>query len=123
MNREILYQNWGRFTQYLAYKAESAGKRFVKVDPKYTSQTCPSCGAIDAKSRSGKSFDCRHCDFAGDADVVGATTVRVRGMADIGFPCADERISRGASARLPTGSVDSVRPENRNRQLVLPGFG
>lgn len=123
LNREILYQNWGRFTQYLAYKAESAGKRFVKVDPKYTSQTCPSCGAIDAKSRSGKSFDCRHCDFAGDADVVGATTVLVRGMASIGFPCAGERTPRGASVRLPTGSVDSARPENRNRQLVLPGFG
>ena len=123
LNRNILYQNWGRFTQYLAYKAESAGKRFVKVDPKYTSQTCPSCGTIDAKSRRGESFDCLHCDFAGDADVVGATNVLARGMASIGFPWAGERSPPGASARLSTESLDSVRSENRVSQLVLPGFG
>ena len=122
LTREILYQNWGRFIQYLAYKAESAGKRFVKVDPKYTSQTCPSCGTIDAKSRRGESYDCQHCDFVGDADVVGATNALVRGMASIGFPCAGERIPRGAPARSSTGSLDSARPENRDRQLILPGF-
>ena len=36
--RSILEANWGAFIQMLTYKAESAGGKVVKVDPKDTSQ-------------------------------------------------------------------------------------
>lgn len=40
LNREILTHTWGTFRNQLQYKAERAGREFVEVDPKYTSQDC-----------------------------------------------------------------------------------
>jgi len=36
--QKILDASWGKFLHYLAYKAEKAGKRVVKVDPRGTSK-------------------------------------------------------------------------------------
>ncbi len=36
------------FKQYLTYKAGSAGREVLLVDPAYTSKTCSKCGAIFA---------------------------------------------------------------------------
>lgn len=36
--RKILDASWGKFLQLLEYKAESAGVRVVKVDPRGTSE-------------------------------------------------------------------------------------
>jgi len=36
--QKILDASWGKFLHYLAYKAENAGKRVVKVDPRGTSK-------------------------------------------------------------------------------------
>jgi putative transposase len=47
--RNISDAAWSSFDQKLAYKAESAGKLFVQVDPRGTSQTCPRCGRVVAK--------------------------------------------------------------------------
>ena len=54
LNREILEQTWGLIRQQLRYKAEWAGRRFVEVDPRHTSQTCNSCGVVDGRSRQEK---------------------------------------------------------------------
>ncbi len=35
----------GRFTKFLTYKAEKRGKRLIKIDESYTTQTCAKCGA------------------------------------------------------------------------------
>uniref|UniRef100_UPI00242C9280 RNA-guided endonuclease InsQ/TnpB family protein n=1 Tax=Thermus scotoductus TaxID=37636 RepID=UPI00242C9280 len=40
---------WAQFLAILAYKAEEAGRRVIKVDPKYTSQDCPVCGHREKK--------------------------------------------------------------------------
>ena len=42
--KQVHDAGWGQFLNMLAYKAESAGREFVKVDPRGTSQTCL-CGA------------------------------------------------------------------------------
>lgn len=42
-------QNTGvlaRFTQFLTYKAELVGKKVIKVDERYTSKVCSSCGQV-----------------------------------------------------------------------------
>nr|MDO8133041.1 transposase [Candidatus Njordarchaeum guaymaensis] len=36
--QKILDASWGKFFEMLSYKAERAGRTFLKVDPKYTSQ-------------------------------------------------------------------------------------
>ncbi len=42
-----------------------------KVNPAYSSQTCPSCGYVSRRNRSGVKFHCRSCGREGHADVVG----------------------------------------------------
>jgi putative transposase len=68
LNRSIHDAGWGHFISLLSYKAESAGRTVVSVDPRYTSQMCAECLHVDAGNRiSQEEFrcqKCRHCDFA-----------------------------------------------------------
>jgi putative transposase len=41
------------------------------VNPAYSSQTCPSCGYVSRKNRSGIKFTCRSCGRTSHADAVG----------------------------------------------------
>lgn len=43
----------------------------IKVNPAYTSQTCPSCGYVSRANRRGTDFICRSCGRRSHADVVG----------------------------------------------------
>jgi len=68
LNRSIYDAGWGQFVSLLSYKAESAGRSVVSVNPRYTSQTCAECLHVAAENRlSQVEFQCRkcrHCDFA-----------------------------------------------------------
>lgn len=46
LSKSILDGGWATFRQYLAYKAESAGREIAFVDPAYTSKCCSQCGAV-----------------------------------------------------------------------------
>jgi len=46
LSKSILDSGWGIFTQFLTYKAESAGREVLFVDPAYTSKTCSNCGTL-----------------------------------------------------------------------------
>jgi putative transposase len=68
---------WGTFVQMVAYKAESAGCEVVKVDPRWTSQTCPECGTIAKKTLDERKHIC-DCGCSLDRDVAGAMVVHQR---------------------------------------------
>jgi putative transposase len=61
--KSISDAGWGQFLTILTFKAASAGKRVVAVDPAYTSQQCsgPKCGEIVAKGLSVRWHACPHC--------------------------------------------------------------
>lgn len=80
LNRAILEQGWGYIATMLKYKAERAGIPFVRVEPAYTSQTCPACGVIYAHNRRERKFDCVSCDYENDADVNGAINILSRAL-------------------------------------------
>lgn len=42
---------WGQFFSLLAIKAASAGRKIIRVDPKYTSQACSQCGHTCRENR------------------------------------------------------------------------
>lgn len=46
LSKSILDSGWSMFGQFLAYKAENAGRAVAYVDPAYTSKSCSNCGAI-----------------------------------------------------------------------------
>ena len=51
---------------------------FAKVNPAYTSQTCPICGNIDKKSRNHRMFLCTKCHHTDDADINAAKNIKNR---------------------------------------------
>jgi len=60
-----------KFTSYLDYKFWERGLNVVVVDAKKTSTTCPVCGYVDKKNRTGKeAFKCRKCGFTFNAQYV-----------------------------------------------------
>ncbi|HUL39559.1 MAG TPA: RNA-guided endonuclease TnpB family protein [Methanomassiliicoccales archaeon] len=51
----------------IEYKAEELGVPVIKVDPRYTSKTCPRCGEIkQRRSRVGRVFVCDKCGWRMD---------------------------------------------------------
>jgi len=68
---------WAQVTAMLSYKAANAGGEIVTVDPRGTSQTCPGCGAIQAKALSEREHRC-HCGAVLDRDVAAAKIVHLR---------------------------------------------
>jgi len=81
LNRSILKQGWNILLTMLEYKCDWYGKTFIKVDPKYTSQTCSSCGHVSKKNRrSQKSFKCISCGFQRNADRNAAKNILNKGL-------------------------------------------
>jgi putative transposase len=58
LSKSIMDASWSRFIQMLEYKAESAGIRVVKVEPRYTTQKCSCCGRIERKMLSERIHNC-----------------------------------------------------------------
>ena len=86
LNRSILEQSWGSLYDKIEYKAASAGARFVRVPPHHTSQTCPECGVVDAKSRRSQAlFLCLHCGHQANADVAASRIILGRGLDALGL--------------------------------------
>lgn len=76
LNRAILNVGWHQIETMLAYKAA----RLIKVDPRYTSQACSSCGTIDSSSRKSQAvFICQHCGHRDNADRNAAVNILNRG--------------------------------------------
>src|SRR5215470_16937324 len=68
---------WAQLTAMLDYKAASAGVELVKVDPRGTSQTCPECGIVAAKTLAEREHRCE-CGCVLDRDVAAAKVVHFR---------------------------------------------
>ena len=73
---------WTQIVSMLRYKAENAGCEFIEVDPRGTSQTCPECGVIAAKTLATREHRCE-CGCSLDRDVAAAKIVHLRAF---GFP-------------------------------------
>ena len=67
--KQITDASWGKFAQYLCYKAESAGCRVVGVNPRNTSKTCSGCGNIQDIDLSERIFLCQKCGLNIDRDL------------------------------------------------------
>ena len=76
LNRSILDAGWGQFLAILLAKAEGAGRRVVKVNPRDTSITCCLCGRRCVRPRQ----DTVVCPAHGgmDADLNGACNILTR---------------------------------------------
>jgi putative transposase len=60
---------WSQFADLLSYKAAWAGRRYVAVNPAYTSQDCSSCGHRQTLSLSDRAYTCSCCGVVLDRDL------------------------------------------------------
>jgi putative transposase len=70
---------WGIFLNQLAYKAASAGREFIQVDPRGTSQTCI-CGQRVPKTLRERWHSCPGCGLSAGRDHVSAQVILGLGL-------------------------------------------
>jgi putative transposase len=81
LNRCIHDAGWGRLLAMIAYKAESAGRSVIAVDPRNTSRTCADCGHVSVENRRGAVFECQACGHEAHADTNAAINILRAGRA------------------------------------------
>lgn len=71
---------WSGFFSKLTYKAESAGRLLVTVDPRGTSQRCSSCGAEVRKQLKDRWHTCTSCGLSVSRDLNSAVEILGLGL-------------------------------------------
>ena len=83
--KSIADASWNTLVQYTTYKAESAGRKVVLVDPRYTSRTCSRCGyRKESLELSERIFHCESCGLDIDRDLNAAINIRNLGLIKVG---------------------------------------
>jgi len=82
LNKSILDQGWGMMIDMLEYKQHWHGGLLIKVDPRYTSQTCFECKHVAKENRQTQAkFECVECGYIANADVNAARNILAAGHA------------------------------------------
>jgi len=68
INRSIYDVGIGQLVNFIVYKAESAGKQVVFVNPAYTTQTCCNCGKLNPIKITQRTYSC-DCGYVADRDI------------------------------------------------------
>jgi putative transposase len=80
LNRSISNVGMAGLKDKTSYKLEERSGEMRLVDPKYTSQQCSCCGAIDKESRKSQAvFLCTNCGFTMNADHNASINIHRRG--------------------------------------------
>ncbi len=69
LSKSIHDASWRLFMDLLSYKAVEAGRKFIKINPAYTSQDCSSCGYRVKKKLSDRIHNCPNCSLIMDRDL------------------------------------------------------
>lgn len=72
--------------KWIQLKAQENRVPCVEVDPRYTSQTCPSCTHRASSNRSNEKFKCVSCGYTNDADTVGSLNILNRALGSVLSP-------------------------------------
>lgn len=82
LSRAISDVGWGQFLDMLKYKAEWAGKHFVRIGRfEATSKTCSTCGEKKSIPLSVRTYACSGCGMALDRDWNASLNIRAAGLA------------------------------------------
>jgi len=80
LHRSIHDAAWAKFAFMLSYKAQSAGRKLILVDPRNTTQRCSNCGSIVRKELSDRIHECPYCGFVADRDYNSSRNILIAGM-------------------------------------------
>ena len=118
MRKLMLDASWGRFVNFVGYKAESAGKRRVQVDPKGTSQECSMCGGVAWKGLSERTHRCPLCLSVMPRDYNSALNIKHRGLKMVGWGTPEPSFPDGKSRTLAEIETSILLPALREQVLV-----
>lgn len=93
--KSILDAAWNQLVRYTMYKAESAGRHVVLVDPRNTSKRCSRCGTLVEKSLSVRVHNCPVCGLVMDRDQNAAINILGLGLQSLGFAREAPALRRG----------------------------
>ena len=83
--KSIADASWSTIVQYTTYKAGSAGRKVVMVDPGNTSRTCSDCGyKKETLKLSERTFHCDSCGHEIDRDLNAAINIHNLGIKKVG---------------------------------------
>ena len=83
--KSIADASWSTILQYTIYKAESAGREVVMVDPRNTSRECSNCGYKKKELKlSERTFRCYSCGYEIDRDLNAAINIHNKGLKKVG---------------------------------------
>ncbi len=113
LNRHILDSAWSKFLSLLAYKAERAGRRVVRVKAANTSKRCAKCSYIvEDLKLSDRWFVCPKCGWEADRDYNASLNVLDVGLGRSRTPVEGEPLPLVISYRgVIEGQVLSVKRE------------
>jgi putative transposase len=82
LSRSISDAGWGLFVSILRAKAEDAGRIWIEVDPRHTSDRCENCGHAAPENRVTQAeFRCTACGHTAQADEHAARNLLRAGLA------------------------------------------
>jgi len=103
----------------LVHKIESVAEKFgsvvLKVNPKFTSQTCSNCGHCEKENRNKERFLCLNCGFLADADVQASINIGNTGLKILGInPAKLLRVTQKVTGTSePSDAVSNNREKSR----------
>jgi len=83
---------WNRFANVLSHKAEEAGRQFVAVNPKGTSQRCSQCGTTVEKKLSVRWHQCPICNVRLHRDFNASLNILSLGLQTLGLAPRSPRL-------------------------------
>jgi putative transposase len=87
---------WSQFASHLSYKAAWAGRRFVAVNPAYTSQDCSQCGHRKTDlSLADRTYACLCCGIVLDRDLNASLNILGVGLHTMGLAPRSSQIYLG----------------------------
>lgn len=98
--------SWGKLRQFVAYKAESAGKLFVPVVTRGTTQRCYRCRNIVPKTLKDRTHNCSVCGFIAPRDYNSALEIKRLALIEIG-----QGLSESTLAEMKELVVSSLKQE------------
>ena len=100
LNKSILDQGWGMMIDMMDYKQQWHGGLLIKVDPRYTSQTCFKCKHVAKENRRTQAeFECVECGHQENADINAAKNILSAGHAVLSV---EGRCSKGRPLKQKT---------------------
>ena len=84
LSKSILDASWNKLIRFIAYKAERAGKLFIVVDHRGTTQRCSNCGIIVKKKLWHRIHKCLNCNIEISRDYNSALEIKRLCLQEIG---------------------------------------